>query len=130
MFDLVASVEDYPSFLPWCPAARVTPCPGGVLASIDIRFRRIHQSFTTRNIHERPHAIRMELVDGPFRRLHGRWSFEELGPSQCRIELVLDYEMAGGLVGRALQPVFGQIASTFADAFVRRAAAIRGTRTT
>lgn len=124
MFDLVERVEDYPGFLPWCPSTEVERIEGGMIATVGIRFKGIRQSFTTRNTHDRPHTIDMDLVDGPFRRLRGRWQFHELSPQACKVEFTLEYEIAGGLLGRALAPVFGQIASTFVDAFVKRAAAI------
>jgi ribosome-associated toxin RatA of RatAB toxin-antitoxin module len=124
MFDLVERVEDYPEFLPWCPSTEVERIADGMIATIGIRFKGIGQSFTTRNRHDRPVSIDMELVDGPFRRLEGRWRFHELAPDACKVEFTLDYEIAGGLLGRALSPVFGQIASTFVDAFVKRAEAL------
>ena len=124
MFDLVERVEDYPQFLPWCPSTEVERIEGGMIATVGIKFKGIRQSFTTRNTHARPRSIDMELVDGPFRRLRGRWQFHELAPSACKVEFTLDYEIAGGLLGRALSPVFGQIAATFVDAFVKRAEAL------
>lgn len=102
----------------------LTPDEGGMIATVGIKFKGIRQSFTTRNTHDRPRSIDMELVDGPFRRLRGRWQFHELAPSACKVEFTLDYEIAGGLLGRALSPVFGQIAATFVDAFVKRAEAL------
>ncbi|MFA7504647.1 MAG: type II toxin-antitoxin system RatA family toxin [Burkholderiaceae bacterium] len=124
MFDLVERVEDYPDFLPWCPSTEVERIEGGMIATVGIRFKGIRQSFTTRNTHVRPTSIDMDLVNGPFRRLQGRWRFHELAPQACKVEFTIDYEIAGGLLGRALSPVFGQIASTFVDAFVKRAAVI------
>lgn len=124
MFDLVARVEDYPNFLPWCPGTEVQRTENGMVATIGIRYKGIRQSFTTRNVHERPTMIRMDLVDGPFRHLHGHWRFVVHTPCACTVEFMLDYEIAGGLVGRALKPVFGRLAGTFVDAFVRQAALV------
>lgn len=124
MFDLVERVEDYPSFLPWCPSTEVERIEDGMIATVGIRFKGIRQSFTTRNTHVRPSSIDMDLVDGPFRRLQGRWQFHELAPNACKVEFTIDYEIAGGLLGKALAPIFGQIAATFVDAFVKRAAVV------
>src|SRR5690606_11035774 len=103
MFDLVERVEDYPSFLPWCPSTEVERIEGGMIATVGIRFKGIRQSFTTRNTHDRPTLIDMELVDGPFRRLQARWQFHELAREACKAEFTIDYEIAGGLleIGRA-----------------------------
>src|SRR3546814_19221329 len=68
MFDLVADVEKYPEFMPWCGGATVMDSGAhGMKASIIIIFAGIRQTFTTRNRHDRPGLITLELVDGPFR---------------------------------------------------------------
>lgn len=121
MFDLVARVEDYPAFLPWCAGTAVDPCVDGVRARVDIAYRGIRQSFTTRNLHRPPGEIAMQLVDGPFRSLSGRWLFHPLASDACKVELRLDYEMRAGLLGTALAPVFGQIAGSLVEAFEQRA---------
>jgi ribosome-associated toxin RatA of RatAB toxin-antitoxin module len=125
MFDLVASVEEYPEFLPWCGGAEVHQrSEDGMVASIRIAYKGISQSFTTENRHERPHRIEMKLRDGPFSRLHGVWTFKALTESACRVDLEMDYEMRSGLISQLLGPVFGQIAQTMVDAFVNRAEAL------
>ena len=125
MFDLVAAVEEYPEFLPWCGGTEVHQrSEEGMVASIRIAYKGISQSFTTENLHERPHRIEMKLRDGPFSRLHGVWTFKALTDSACRVELEMDYEMRSGLIAQLLGPVFGQIAQTMVDAFVNRAEAL------
>jgi ribosome-associated toxin RatA of RatAB toxin-antitoxin module len=125
MFDLVAAVEEYPEFLPWCGGAEVDHrTDEGMVATIRIAYRGLSQSFTTENRHERPHRIEMKLRDGPFSRLHGVWTFKALTDSACRVELEMDYEMRSGLISQMLGPVFGQIAQTMVDAFVNRAEAL------
>ncbi len=125
MFDLVAAVEEYPEFLPWCGGAEVHQrTDEGMVATIRIAYRGLSQSFTTENRHERPHRIEMKLRDGPFSRLHGVWTFKPLTDSACRVDLEMDYEMRSGLIAQMLGPVFEQIAQTMVDAFVNRAEAL------
>ena len=127
MFDLVARVEDYPAFLPWCGGASVVPqSDGSVLATVEIAFKGIRQSFSTRNLQTRPESIVMQLHQGPFRELRGTWTFTRLRDDACRVELSLDYQFGGGLLGRALAPIFDHIAATMVDAFVDRAERIHG----
>jgi ribosome-associated toxin RatA of RatAB toxin-antitoxin module len=127
MFDLVAAVEDYPEFLPWCGGAQVHQrTEHGMVATIRIAYRGLSQSFTTENVHERPHRIEMRLKDGPFSRLHGVWTFKALTPEACRVDLDMEYEMRSGLIAQLLGPVFEQIAQTMVDAFVDRAEALAG----
>lgn len=125
MFDLVAGVGDYPLFLPWCPATSVRPRPDGSIdATIEIRYRGAHGRFTTHNEHVPHSRIGMELVEGPFRRLHGEWSFRPLRADACRVHLNLHYQFAAGFLGRAIAPAFDRVASTLIDSFVRRAEAL------
>ena len=122
MFDLVARVEDYPSFLPWCGGASVTSQPdGSKLATVQIAFKGLRQSFSTINRHLPPESISMQLQQGPFKSLHGTWRDDA-----CRVELSLEYQFGGGLLGRALAPVFDHIAATMVDAFVDRADQLYG----
>jgi ribosome-associated toxin RatA of RatAB toxin-antitoxin module len=122
MFRLVEQVDDYPEFLPWCPASRARPLPdGSVEATIEIAYRGVRSRFTTRNVFDRPREIRMTLVDGPFRRLTGHWHFLELPQQACKVSLHLQYQFAGGFLGRLIAPVFESIAGSLIDAFAQRA---------
>jgi ribosome-associated toxin RatA of RatAB toxin-antitoxin module len=122
MFRLVEQVDDYPEFLPWCPASYARPLPdGSVEATIEIAYHGVRSRFTTRNVSSHPREIRMTLVDGPFRRLTGHWHFLELPEQACKVSLHLQYQFAGGLLGRLIAPVFETIAASLVDAFARRA---------
>lgn len=125
MYDLVVDVQAYPAFLPWCRRATVHQDePHAMEATLEIAKGPLHKAFTTRNtLHPRT-AIEIRLLRGPFRRLEGRWSFEDLEGKGSRVALAMDFEMAGALLGRALGPVFGEIANTLVDAFCRRARAV------
>jgi ribosome-associated toxin RatA of RatAB toxin-antitoxin module len=127
MFGLVDRVDEYPAFLPWCPAAHARPLADGVVeATIDIAYHGVRSSFTTRNETEFPSRIRLSFVSGPFRRLSGQWHFLALGPDSCKVSLELQYQFAGGLLGRLIAPVFDSIAGSLIDAFARHAEILYG----
>lgn len=119
MFDLVNDVEAYPRRFPWCAAARVLERDGDdtLTAHLDLRFAGLVQGFTTRNTLERPHRLRMHLVEGPLRSLEGEWSFEALGTDGCKIAFALDFDYSGGLVGSALRLGFQGLANRMVDDF-------------
>jgi ribosome-associated toxin RatA of RatAB toxin-antitoxin module len=147
MFDLVAAVERYPQFLPWCASSQILlRRDDGIDASLQVRFKGIQQHFSTRNIHRPPGLIQMQLLDGPFERLEGAWYFDgiEVGddhspgldtapknqslsenePSSlqgCKVRLRLDYHMKSGLLARLFSPAFDMIAAQMMDAFLARA---------
>lgn len=123
MFALVADIEKYPGFLPWCRKACVrAPGEDTVEASLEIGRGPIRKTFTTRNVMTRDTRIDIGLVDGPFKRLQGCWKFIALdGGAGCRIVLDLEYELSNALLRRTLGPLFNEITNSMVDAFCRRA---------
>ena len=128
MFDLVNEVEAYPKRFGWCDGAQVLERDADVLvARLDLKFAGLHQSFTTRNVVQRPDWLEMHLVDGPFRALQGRWDFLALGGHGCKVSLALDFDYAGGrLVGSAFKLGFQGLAGRMVDDFCREAARVHG----
>jgi ribosome-associated toxin RatA of RatAB toxin-antitoxin module len=127
MYELVADVEAYPEFLPWCGGAEVKPDQASsVLASIDIAYLGIRARFTTRNEQRFPVQISMSLVDGPFRVLEGQWRFVALRAGASKVQLSLDYQFGAGLLEVALAPAFDVIANSMVDSFAERAEALYG----
>lgn len=122
MFDLVSDVEGYPAFLPWCASAELLSKSDEKLCGrIEVARLGIRQTFSTCNHLQRPERMEIALDEGPFRKLQGAWTFTELGDEACKVELVLEFEFAGGLIDKAFGAVFGQIANTLVDAFCKRA---------
>jgi ribosome-associated toxin RatA of RatAB toxin-antitoxin module len=127
MFDLVDRVEDYPQFLPWCSQTRLEfRDEKKTVATLFISYLSVKSHFTTENDKEAPLWMSIRLVDGPFRRLEGLWRFKPLAEHACKIEFQLSYEFSSKLFEKVIGPVFSQIANTFVDAFVKRAAQVYG----
>lgn len=127
MFTLVADVEKYPGFLPWCRGARVrSPGEDTVEASLEIGKGPIRKTFTTRNVMTPDSRIDMTLVDGPFKHLQGCWQFLSLDGAGCRIQLELEFELANAVLRRTLGPIFNEITNTMVDAFCLRAKELYG----
>ncbi len=122
MFRLVADVESYPRFLPWCGGARILSRDEDTLvAAVDIAYGGIHKTFTTRNLMQPSKMLDIHLVEGPFSHLNGHWRFDTLGDDGSRISLDLDFEFSNRLAAFAISPVFTRIANDLVDGFVRRA---------
>jgi ribosome-associated toxin RatA of RatAB toxin-antitoxin module len=122
MFALVADIESYPQFLPWCSGSRIVAREGPqVTAEVDISFHGLTQSFTTLNDQKAPERIDLKLVKGPFSALDGSWRFTMLADDACKVELSLTYDFNNFLLQQLVGPVFHQIATTMIDSFVKRA---------
>lgn len=128
IYTLINDVEAYPEFLPWCREARVLErSDDEILATIAFAKGAVRTAFTTRNRLQVDKMVEMQLVDGPFRHLHGFWRLQPLGTDEgCKICLDLEFEMATALLSATLGPVFHVIANTLVDAFVKRARAVYG----
>jgi coenzyme Q-binding protein COQ10 len=129
MYDLVADVESYPQFLPWCGGTRVIArdCQQ-VVASIDVAYRGIRRSFSTRNRLNQGRSLEMDLLEGPFRHFHGCWRFEPIDTRGSKISLDLEFDFSNRVLALALEPVFTQIAKSLMDSFKKRAMAVYGAR--
>ena len=129
IYTLVDRVEEYPQFLPWCGGTVVEARDEALTrAAIIIDFKGIKQRFTTANAKQWPSRIDMRLVNGPFKSLDGAWHFHPLAEEACKVQLVLRYEFTSRLLEKVVGPVFEHIATTFVDAFVKRAGRVYGPR--
>jgi len=129
MFSLVADIERYPRFLPWCRSATIhARTPAEVTASLEVARGPFKTSFTTRNRMMGAERIDLELVDGPFSQLDGRWSFDATAARSCTVGLEMRFEISSRMLARVLSPLFEEIAKTAVDAFCRRARQVYGTR--
>jgi ribosome-associated toxin RatA of RatAB toxin-antitoxin module len=129
IYALVEDIESYPSFLPWCLAARVHErTAASTRATLTVGMPGLRQSFTTRNDNRPAQSIDMHLVEGPFKTFAAAWRFHPLSPAACRIEFTLRYEFSSRALARLLEPLFDSIAGSMVDAFTRRADALYGRR--
>jgi len=127
MFKLVDDIEAYSDFLPWCgKATEIFRDEEGVEASLFISHSGLNKAFTTKNKNKAFEKIEMHLVDGPFKKLDGVWSFEPLGESACKVSLNLEFEFSSKIISVTLGPVFSKIANNLVDAFIKRADTVYG----
>jgi coenzyme Q-binding protein COQ10 len=138
MFDLVADVERYPSFVPLCKALRVKQRQARsngvevVLAEMEVGYRAIKERFTSRVTLDRPGMkILVEYVDGPFSHMENIWAFHE-EPDQpqpsSRIEFFISYQFRSRMLGALMGSVFDAAFRKFAAAFEAQADAVYGAR--
>lgn len=132
MYGLVTAVDRYPEFLPWCDHTEVMEStPEHMRAAIGIAFAGVRQRFVTHNQHVPGREVHVRLVEGPFSRLDGHWRFQPIeqgggGSNACRVELKLDYGFDSDALALVVGPVFGIIATSLVDAFVKRAEQVYG----
>jgi ribosome-associated toxin RatA of RatAB toxin-antitoxin module len=122
MYALVNDVGAYSQFLPWCTDSAVEArTDTSIVATVTLAKGAVRQSFTTENRLEPDRRIEMQLVKGPFRKLHGVWRFDPVGEIGCQVSLDLEFEFSNHLMSLTFGGIFQQIANTLLDTFCRRA---------
>ena len=126
LFGLVADIERYPEFLPWCVGARVNERRADlVVADLVIGFKMFRERFTSRVALDRPRRIDVSYADGPFRHLNNNWVFEQM-PGACRIEFFVDFEFKSRLMQRVIEVLFSEAVRRMVGAFEKRARDLYG----
>jgi len=128
LFDLVADIERYPEFLPWCVAARIRSREeDGLTADLIIGFKMIRERFTSRVTLDRPNLrIDVAYTDGPFRYLNNHWVFESLPNGQCRIDFYVDFEFRSLVLQKIIGALFNEAVRRMVHAFEGRARKLYG----
>lgn len=126
MFDLVADVGKYPTFLPWCAGARVkSHTETQLVADLTIGFGPFRESFTSRVELDRPRQIQVKYENGPFRYLNNQWTFEP-NPKGCNVKFYVDFEFRSRMLQAAIGVVFNNAVKLMVNAFLKRAREVYG----
>ncbi len=131
LFDLVADVGKYPSFLPWCVGARVrSRTDDELVADLTIGFGPFRESFTSRVSLQHPNAtgfcaIQVKYENGPFKFLHNQWKFTP-DAQGCVVDFHVDFEFRSFILQKAIGAVFTEAVRMMVAAFLKRARAVYG----
>src|SRR4029077_4819818 len=106
LFTLVADIERYPEFLPWCLAARIKERRADlIVADLIIGFRMFRERFTSRVALDPPRRIDVAYAEGPFKYLNNHWGLERV-PGGCRIDFFVDFEFHSRILQRVIGLLF------------------------
>ncbi|MSO75702.1 MAG: type II toxin-antitoxin system RatA family toxin [Alphaproteobacteria bacterium] len=126
LFDMVADIERYPEFLPWCVGARIDSRQGDVVvADLMIGFKLVRETFTSRIVLERPDKIHVTYVNGPLRNLRNHWVFEP-APGGAVIDFFVDFEFHSRILRALIGVVFHEAIRRMVGAFEARARVLYG----
>ena len=126
MYALVADIERYPEFLPWCVAARIRERRADFInADLVIGFRLFRERFTSHVRLSPPGRIDVMYTEGPFRYLNNHWIFER-APGGCRIDFFVDFEFKSRVLQKVIEVLFGEAVRRMVTAFESRARQLYG----
>ena len=132
MFDLVADVERYPEFVPFCEVLSVRGRRREeeseiLVADMTVGYKLLRETFTSKVTIDRPQlSIRADYLDGPFRALENDWSFKPLPDGGSEISFSIKYEFRSRTLAIVMGAMFERVFRTFAGAFEARADQIYG----
>lgn len=128
MFDLVADVERYPEFLPWCVGARIRSRTETLLvADLIINFKGMRENFTSNVALDRDAmTIDVTYQDGPFKYLNNKWYFDHMASGQCMLDFYVDFEFKSRILEMVIEILFGEAVRRMVHAFEQRAAQLYG----
>jgi len=127
LYALVAGVEHYPKFLPWCLGARIRERGANLLvADLIIGFKMFRERFTSRVTLD-PERLRIdvEYTDGPFKYLRNHWIFLPHATG-CEIDFYVDFEFRSKLLQKTIELLFSEAVRRMVAAFETRARHLYG----
>lgn len=128
MFDLVAAVDLYPEFLPWCTGAYIRYKDKELLlADLKVGFGPFKEVFGSRVELHRPDRILVTYDRGPLKYLRNHWCF--LPHDQgCMIDFFVDFEFRSRIMQKAMGVVFHEAVRKMVTAFIKRADTLYGNK--
>ncbi|MGH6996312.1 MAG: type II toxin-antitoxin system RatA family toxin [Stellaceae bacterium] len=128
LFDLVADIERYPEFLPWCVGARIRESRDDyILGDLLIGWRMVRERFTSRVHLYRPDRIDVEYAEGPFKYLENHWKFIPQNGGTL-IDFHVDFEFRSRVLTGIVETVFTEAVKRMVGAFEKRARQLYGER--
>jgi len=129
MYGVVADIERYPDFLPWCAALRVLGrekegARDILLAEMVVGYKSLRERYTSRVVLD-PAARTIDVVqtEGIFRNLENHWRFQPEGYG-CRVDFSIAFEFRNRILATAANAVLGPVMLKMSHAFEARAKAL------
>lgn len=126
IFALVADIESYPDFIPWCEAVRITKKQDTyIIADLAVKFSVFKATYSSKIQLFHPEKILVHLESGPFKKLETVWKFHH-HKSGTKISFEIEFEFNSSLFESMISPYFEKAAHKITDAFKKRAYGIYG----
>jgi coenzyme Q-binding protein COQ10 len=133
MFSVVADVERYPEFLPWCTGVKILSRQKEgartiVMAEMAVGYKGFSERYTSQVTLD-PEARTIDVVQakgGPFRTLENNWRFVPVGPKgrKCEVHFRIEFAFRNPLLGMVAGRAFERVQASMARAFAARARAL------
>ena len=130
MFGLVADVERYPEFLPWCIAARIRDkSKDEISADLVVGYKFFRESFASKVKLNPYRQIDVLYEKGPFIYLNNHWKFKGHKDGGCEIDFYVDFEFHNSFFQGAMELFFNEAVKVMIHSFEKRAGELYGATT-
>ncbi len=126
MYRMVADVDAYADFLPWCQGVRTYKrTDDGLQADLIIGFKMFRERFTSQ-VTFTDDRIEVEYIKGPLKYLHNHWQFTETKNGGCRVDFLVDFEFRNKIFEKMIGGFFTEAIAHMIHAFEGRANELYG----
>ncbi|MBI1327223.1 MAG: type II toxin-antitoxin system RatA family toxin [Alphaproteobacteria bacterium] len=128
LFDLVADVERYHEFLPWCISCNIIERADKNLfyADLVIGYKMFRERFRSKVTLTPKKEIRVEYLSGPLKHLSNIWRFDKNKDGTCTIDFYVDFEFKNPVFQKLMGVFFQEIIRRMVSAFEARADRLYG----
>lgn len=130
LFTLVADVEKYPEFLPWCIGSRITRRDDNDIfyADLIIGYKMFREKFGSKVTLINQNHIHVEYLSGPMKYLSNHWKFIEEDDGSCTIDFFVDFEFKNKIIQNMIGLFFNEVVQRMVGAFEARANDLYGVK--
>ncbi len=127
MFNLVADIDSYSDFLPWCNNSKIISKELNgdketVIADLEIGYDQFVYTYRSKVIlHTDKSEINVHNLDGPFKYLDNNWKFISIEKNKCEIIFSIDFELNISLLDILMKRFFDLAFKKMVTAFIDRA---------
>ncbi|MBN9343608.1 MAG: hypothetical protein BGO76_04825 [Caedibacter sp. 38-128] len=122
LYELVADIERYPEFLPWCREAIIHQRQDNkLIAELKIGYKLFQEAYMSEITLMPTTEINVQYAKGPLKHLRNQWYFHSLTPKTCQVDFEIELELRSFLLQKAIESVFTPIAFQMLNAFEARA---------